>query len=61
VIPDCNWSQLFHQAGSERSCTWGGRVCETECPDAEEVLLLNEHLVTNDLGLCYQVPWAVLL
>lgn len=34
---------------------------ETQRQDADEVLRLNECLVTNDLGLCYQVPWAVLL
>lgn len=55
------WSQLFHQAGLERSCTGGRRVCETKCQGAAEVLLLNECLGTNDLGLCYQLPWAVLL
>lgn len=40
--------------------TRGTRAAGTECQDADEVLLLNECLVTNDPGLCYQVPWAVL-
>lgn len=36
-------------------------MCETERQDADDVLLLNECLVTNDLVLCNQVPWAALL
>lgn len=51
VIPD----QTGHSC-----CTRGTRAAGTECQDADEVLLLNECLVTNDPGLCYRVPWAVL-
>lgn len=46
-------------AASPRS-TRGTRAAGTECQDADEVLVLNECLLTNDPGLCYQVPWAVL-
>lgn len=46
-------------AASARS-TRGTRAAGTQCQDADEVLLLNECLITNDPGLCYQVPWAVL-